>query len=84
MLAGMAYELEMQWRRDDAATTARESEHYRAAVESMEARSDVARQAGSSPRVSDRLIRVVRSWTASRPPAPVCPPRVGQQPDPAH
>ncbi len=82
MLAGMGYELETQWRRDNDAAKARDSENYRTAMESLEARRATTRPA-SRPGALDRMIGALRAWAGARPTPPVCNPPAGQQADPA-
>jgi hypothetical protein len=83
MLAGMGYEIETQWRRDNDAVTARNSEQYRAAMDSQAVRR-VARQAVSRPSMLDRMVRALRSWAGNRPAAQVGNANGACRPDPAH
>lgn len=68
MMAGMAYELEAQWRRDDDAATARDSMHHRAAMESRTTRRTGAKRA-SRPGLLDRLITTFQATMRARPAA---------------
>lgn len=83
MLAGMGYELETQWRQDDDAAKARDSEHYRAAMESLDARRTASRPA-SRPGALDRMIGALRAWAGFRATPAGCNPSAGRQVDPAH
>jgi hypothetical protein len=81
MLAGMAYEIETQWRRSNDARIARDAEHERAAMDSQ-AMCRAAQQAASRPGTLDRAARALRSWAGSRPAAQVGNPHGGRRPDP--
>jgi hypothetical protein len=68
MMAGMAYELEARWHRDDGVAEARDSMHHRAAMESREARRAGA-EGASRPGLLDRLIATFKATTRVRPAA---------------
>jgi hypothetical protein len=63
MMAGMAYEVEAQWRRDDGVATARDSMNHRAATESLEARRAEAKRA-SRTGLLNRLINTFQAMSA--------------------
>jgi hypothetical protein len=66
MLAGMAYELEAQWRRDDNVASARDSMNHRAATDSQELRREAANRASRRGRF-DRLITSLQATNRARP-----------------
>ncbi len=68
MLAGMAYEIEAQWRPDTDAVTARDLESRRAAAESRATRGSASGRV-ARPRLLDRVVASVQTWTRIRPAA---------------
>ena len=68
MMAGMAYELEARWRRDNDVTAARESINYRAALAARESRGPAARRT-RRPRLLERLVASFQASTGARPAA---------------